>query len=258
MPNNRWLLPEGIEEVSPGSAWRLEQLRRNLLDLYHSWGYDLVMPPFVEFLEALLTGTGSDLELQTFKLTDPISGRQLGIRADMTPQVARIDARLSSDIAQRLCYMGTVLITRSDGFGGSRSPGAIISGSATWPASQSGPRLTPIDSSGSAMASAAWQVAQLACCANWRPPISRSVHVVADDSLTGRSLHPRLVNSATPNSPAAKKIITTGRRRGSRDGLRSSQGSRASSSLPPRPGWRLTSRMMSARKVSELAVGGKA
>jgi ATP phosphoribosyltransferase regulatory subunit len=121
-PNNRWLLPEGIEEVSQGQAWQLEQLRRNLQDLYHSWGYDLVMPPFVEFLESLLTGTGSDLDLQTFKLTDPISGRQLGIRADMTPQVARIDARHSGTAAQRLCYIGTVLITRSDGFGGSRSP----------------------------------------------------------------------------------------------------------------------------------------
>jgi ATP phosphoribosyltransferase regulatory subunit len=120
--DNRWLLPEGIEEVSPGSAWHLEQLRRDLLDLYHSWGYELVMPPFVEFLESLLTGTGSDLEMQTFKLIDPISGRQLGIRADMTPQAARIDARRSGNHAQRLCYLGTVLVTRSDGFGGSRSP----------------------------------------------------------------------------------------------------------------------------------------
>ena len=120
--NNRWLLPEGIEEVSPQSAWHLEKLRRTLLDLYQSWGYELVMPPFVEFLESLLIGTGHDLELQTFKLIDPISGRQLGIRADMTPQVARINARRTSNVPQRLCYLGTVLVTHSDGFGGSRSP----------------------------------------------------------------------------------------------------------------------------------------
>lgn len=119
--DNRWLLPEGIEEISPQSAWRLEQLRRDLLDLYQSWGYQLVVPPFVEFLESLLTGTGRDLEMQTFKLVDPVSGRQLGIRADMTPQVARINARANHAL-QRLCYAGTVLVTQDNGFGGSRSP----------------------------------------------------------------------------------------------------------------------------------------
>ncbi|MCB1719346.1 MAG: ATP phosphoribosyltransferase regulatory subunit, partial [Candidatus Competibacteraceae bacterium] len=89
---NRWLLPEGVDELTPPETWRLENLRRKLLDLYGSWGYELVMPPFVEFLESLLTGTGRDLELQTFKLIDQLSGRTLGVRADMTPQVARIDA----------------------------------------------------------------------------------------------------------------------------------------------------------------------
>ncbi len=119
----RWLLPEGIDELLPPAAWRLERLRRELLDLYHSWGYDLVMPPFVEFLESLLVGTGSDLDLQTFKLIDQLSGRMLGVRADMTPQVARIDAHgLKQNHPTRLCYMGTVLHTRNDGFGGSRSP----------------------------------------------------------------------------------------------------------------------------------------
>lgn len=122
-PEDRWLLPEGIDEVLPPAAWRLECLRRELLDLYHGWGYELVMPPFVEFLESLLVGTGGDLDLQTFKLIDQASGRTLGVRADMTPQVARIDAHgLNHDHPTRLCYMGTVLHTRGDGFGGSRSP----------------------------------------------------------------------------------------------------------------------------------------
>ncbi len=122
-PEDRWLLPEGIEEILPPAAGRLERLRHNLLDLYESWGYELVVPPLIEFLESLLTGTGNDLELQTFKLTDQLSGRMMGVRADMTPQVARIDAHLlKRDGPVRLCYMGTVLRTRADGFGGSRSP----------------------------------------------------------------------------------------------------------------------------------------
>jgi len=94
VPEDRWLLPEGIEEILPPAAGRLERLRHRLLDLYQSWGYELVIPPLIEFLESLLTGTGNDLELQTFKLTDQLSGRMMGVRADMTPQVARIDAHL--------------------------------------------------------------------------------------------------------------------------------------------------------------------
>ena len=120
---DRWLLPEGIEEILPPAAGRLERLRRQLLDLYESWGYELMIPPLIEFLESLLTGAGDDLELQTFKLTDQLSGRMMGVRADMTPQAARIDAhRLKRNGPVRLCYMGTVLRTRADGFGGSRSP----------------------------------------------------------------------------------------------------------------------------------------
>ena len=120
---DRWLLPEGIEEILPPAAGRLERLRRELLDLYESWGYELIVPPLIEFLESLLTGAGDDLELQTFKLTDQLSGRMMGVRADMTPQAARIDAhRLKRNGPVRLCYMGTVLRTRADGFGGSRSP----------------------------------------------------------------------------------------------------------------------------------------
>lgn len=120
---DRWLLPEGIEEVLPEQAKRLEQLRRTLLDTYNSWGYDLVIPPLIEYLESLLTGTGNDLDLQTFKLTDQLTGRLMGVRADMTPQVARIDAhQLNQETPTRLCYIGTVLHTRNDGFAGSRSP----------------------------------------------------------------------------------------------------------------------------------------
>ena len=120
---NRWLLPEGFEELLPQQAWQLEALRRELLDLYRNWGYQLVIPPLVDHLESLLTGTGHELDLQTFKLVDQLSGRQLGLRADMTPQVARIDAhRLQREAPNRLCYLGTVLHTRADGFDASRSP----------------------------------------------------------------------------------------------------------------------------------------
>ncbi len=120
---DQWLLPEGIEEVLPPEAWRLESARRELLDLFARWGYALIMPPLIEYLESLLTGAGNDLDLQTFKVTDLMSGRMMGVRADMTPQAARIDAHpLRRDAPSRLCYMGTVLHTRSDGFGSSRSP----------------------------------------------------------------------------------------------------------------------------------------
>lgn len=123
MNEERWRLPDGIDEMLPPEAARLESLRRRLLDLYASWGYELVIPPFIDYLDSLLTGTGRDLDLKTFKLTDQVSGRLLGIRADMTPQVARIDAhRLRREAATRLCYLGTVLHTRSDGFAGSRAP----------------------------------------------------------------------------------------------------------------------------------------
>lgn len=118
----RWLLPDGVDEVLPPSAESLEQLRRNALDLFASWGYQLVFPPLVEFVESLYSG-GGDLELQTFKITDQVSGRLMGIRADITPQVARIDAhRLPTDLPQRLCYVGPVLHARSDKVGGSRNP----------------------------------------------------------------------------------------------------------------------------------------
>lgn len=123
MNNERWLLPEGIEELLPPQAQQMEELRRGLLDLFASWGYELVIPPLVEYLDSLLIGTGNDLDIQTFKLTDQISGRLLGIRADITPQVARINAHRmgNREGPVRLCYQGTVLHTRGDGLGGSRS-----------------------------------------------------------------------------------------------------------------------------------------
>ena len=118
-----WILPEGIEEALPEQAARFEAMRRLLLDLYATWGYELVMPPIIDFIESLLSGTGHDLDLQTFKLIDQLSGRTLGIRADMTPQVARIDAhQLQRDAPTRLCYIGTVLHARPEFIGDSRSP----------------------------------------------------------------------------------------------------------------------------------------
>ena len=118
-----WILPEGIEEILPEQAARFEAMRRQLLDMYASYGYELVIPPTIDFIESLLTGTGHDLDLQTFKLVDQMSGRTLGIRADMTPQVARIDAhQLRRDVPTRLCYIGTVLHTRPECIGDSRSP----------------------------------------------------------------------------------------------------------------------------------------
>ncbi len=123
MNKDSWLLPEGIEEVLPPQAACLETRRRQLLDLYRSWGYELVMPPFIEYVESLFVGTAHDLDLQTFKLTDQLNGRMMGVRADITPQVARIDAhQLRRETPTRLCYMGTVLHTRPDGFGASRAP----------------------------------------------------------------------------------------------------------------------------------------
>ncbi len=120
---DRWLLPEGVEELLPADARRAESLRRRLLDLFGSWGYELVMPPLIEYLDSLLTGAGQDLDIQTFKLTDHLTGRLMGVRPDMTPQAARIDAHyLKRNTPVRLCYMGSVLHTRPDEFGGSREP----------------------------------------------------------------------------------------------------------------------------------------
>ncbi len=118
-----WLLPEHIADVLPSQARRIEELRRELLDLARTYGCELVMPPMLEHLESLLTGTGRELDLKTFKLVDQLSGRSLGLRADTTPQVARIDAHLLNRAGvTRLCYCGPVVHTRPEGLHGSREP----------------------------------------------------------------------------------------------------------------------------------------
>tara|TARA_R100000306_G_scaffold62572_1_gene73954 strand:- start:61065 stop:62294 length:1230 start_codon:yes stop_codon:yes gene_type:complete len=127
--SGKWMLPDGVEDLLPHQATSIERLRRAVLDLYASWGYELVVPPMIEFLDSLLTGVGSDLELQTFKVTDQLSGRMLGIRADITPQVARIDAHhtLAHDVdsdsqRNRYCYVGSVLKTRMESVLATRTP----------------------------------------------------------------------------------------------------------------------------------------
>lgn len=119
----RWLLPESIEDILPAEARQVERLRRELLDEFSLHGYELVMPPLLEYLESLLTGSGRDMDLRTFKLVDQISGRTMGIRADITPQVARIDAHLLNRRGVvRLCYCGSVLHTLPSGFTATREP----------------------------------------------------------------------------------------------------------------------------------------
>ncbi|MGL6158400.1 MAG: ATP phosphoribosyltransferase regulatory subunit, partial [Ralstonia mannitolilytica] len=133
MPTN-WLLPESIADVLPSEARKIEELRRRMLDLFRTYGYELVMPPMLEYIESLLSGTGHDLDLKTFKLVDQLSGRTIGLRADITPQVARIDAHLLNRAGvTRLCYAGSVLHTRPSGFHVTREPlqiGAEIYGHA--------------------------------------------------------------------------------------------------------------------------------
>lgn len=120
---NRWLLPDGIEEILPPQAHRIEQLRRHLIDLLDSWGYDFIMPPVLEYLDSLLTGAGRNLELRTFKVTDQLSGRMMGLSADTTPQVARIDAHsLAPEGVSRLCYCRTVYHTKATSLLASRTP----------------------------------------------------------------------------------------------------------------------------------------
>src|SRR5450756_1375767 len=118
-----WVLPDHIADVLPCEARHIEELRRDLLDMARCYGYELVMPPLLEHLESLLTGAGAALDLQTFKLVDQLSGRMLGLRADSTPQVARIDAHLlNRPGVTRLCYCGPVLHTRPGAPHASREP----------------------------------------------------------------------------------------------------------------------------------------
>lgn len=130
----RWLLPEAVEDILPREARQLEAMRRRLLDAYRLRGFDLVIPPLLEYLDSLLIGSGSDLNLRTFKLVDQLSGRTLGLRADITPQVARLDAHLlNREGVTRLCYFGSVLHAQPAGFNTTREPlqiGAEIYGHA--------------------------------------------------------------------------------------------------------------------------------
>src|SRR5260221_11881392 len=119
----RWLLPEHIEDVLPIEARRIERLRRAILDLFESHGYELVVPPLLEYVESLLSGTGRDLDLATFKLVDRLPGGMMGVRADHTPQVARIDSHLlNRQGVARLCYCGSVLHTVPAGMTKMREP----------------------------------------------------------------------------------------------------------------------------------------
>ncbi|WP_415258207.1 ATP phosphoribosyltransferase regulatory subunit [Thauera phenylacetica] len=119
----RWVLPDHIQDALPSDAYRLESLRRRLLDAFRLRGYQLVMPPLLEYLDSLTTGAGKDLELRTFKLVDQLSGRSMGVRADMTPQVTRIDAHLLNRRGvSRLCYCGSVLHTLPSTLTGTREP----------------------------------------------------------------------------------------------------------------------------------------
>jgi ATP phosphoribosyltransferase regulatory subunit len=119
----KWLLPEFIEDILPAEAMRIELLRRKVLDLFFEEDYELVVPPMLEYMDSLLTGTGHDLELRTFKVVDQLSGKMMGLRADITPQVARIDAHLlNRKGVTRLCYCGSVLHTRPAGPAATREP----------------------------------------------------------------------------------------------------------------------------------------
>ena len=127
MKPEHWRLPDGVDELLPPRAWALEQVRRKVLDLFRSWGFDYIEPPLIEYLDALLVAGGQDLDLQTLKVVDQRSGRLLGVRADFTSQAARIDAsRLHDEGVVRLCYAGPVVHANPQGVLASRVP--IIAG----------------------------------------------------------------------------------------------------------------------------------
>ncbi len=120
---NRWLLPDGVDEILPPRANQLETLRREILDLYNTWGYDLIKTPLIEFLDSLLVVPSHELHLSTFNIVDQLSGKSMGVRADISTQAARIDAHVLQQTGPtRLCYADSVLITRPKGQLGSRSP----------------------------------------------------------------------------------------------------------------------------------------
>lgn len=123
MTTHNWLLPENVEDILPAQAWHIETLRRRLLDHFHLHGYQLIVPPLLEYLPSLLSGSGYDMDTKTFKLVDQLSGRMMGLRADITPQAARIDAHLlNRQGVVRLCYAGSVVHTLPDGLMKTREP----------------------------------------------------------------------------------------------------------------------------------------
>ena len=123
MTDYRWQLPDGVDELLPPVARQMEHLRRQVLDVFHRWGFDLIDPPLVEYLDSLLVASGGDLDLQTLKTIDQRSGRQLGIRADLTSQAVRVDAQHGSDASvSRLCYAGPVVFANPVGVHESRVP----------------------------------------------------------------------------------------------------------------------------------------
>ena len=127
LKKNRWILPDGVQETLPPDALAVENLRRKILQTYHSWGYDLIMPAMIEYMDSLLTGTAHSLDLKTFALVDQLSGKQMGVRSDMTPQAARIDAHLLADSNRsqritRLCYCGHSLHAQGEGITSNRAP----------------------------------------------------------------------------------------------------------------------------------------
>lgn len=127
LSKNRWILPDGVQETLPPDAFAVEGLRRKILQTYDSWGYDLIMPAMIEYMDSLLTGTAHSLDLKTFALVDQLTGKQMGVRSDMTPQAARIDAHLLADSNRsqritRLSYCGHLLHAQGDGITSSRTP----------------------------------------------------------------------------------------------------------------------------------------
>lgn len=211
--SSAWLLPEHIADVLPAEARRIEELRRSLLDMARSYGFELVMPPMLEHLESLLSGTGRELNLKTFKLVDQLSGRTLGVRADTTPQVARIDAHLlNRQGVARLCYCGPVLHTRPDGLHGTREPlqfGAEIYGHAGLEADLEAQELA-LD------ALRAAGVRELVLDLG----DARIVRGLLDGSQLGEDALQELIAALNSKDPSAVEAASAGLTASSRDGLR--------------------------------------
>src|SRR3989338_6973871 len=209
-----WLLPEYIEDILPPEAARIEALRTRLLELFRVHGYRLVIPPMLEYVESLLTGTGHDLDLRTFKLVDQLSGRMMGIRADITPQVARIDAHLLNEQGgTRLCYAGSGLRGASRCRSGPSSMGTRVS-KAIWRSSACcAARSNPAASIKRAWTSATWayfvrSAPGAACPPRWRTSCTlrcrRRTFPGSRRSRRGCALPPAMPCAACRSSMATK------------------------------------------------------